>query len=269
VSERVQKVLASAGHGSRREVERWIKEGRLLIDGHKAALGEAVEGSEKFVLDGRPLRVRAHAPAHQHLIYHKPDNEITSRSDPEGRRTVFDSLPKLTGSRWIAVGRLDMTTTGLLIFTTDGALANAMMHPSAEMVRRYAVRVHGAPSSAEIAKLISGVQLDDGPASFDTVEPAGGEGANRWFNVSIKEGRNREVKRLWDAVGYQVSRLMRVGYGSIELPRSLRRGKFQSLTAAQVRQMYRDAGLKIPAMAVSQSQRDMIRKKRRKAQNKR
>jgi len=268
VSDRVQKVLASAGHGSRREVERWIKEGRLLIDGRKAVLGEAVEGSEKFVLDGRPLRVRARPTAHQHLIYHKPDNEITSRSDPEGRRTVFDSLPKLTGARWIAVGRLDMTTTGLLIFTTDGALANAMMHPSAELVRGYAVRVHGTPSAVEIAKLSSGVILDDGPASFESVESAGGDGANRWFNVTIKEGRNREVKRLWDAVGYQVSRLMRYGYGSIELPRSLRRGKYQALAPGQVQEMYRTAGLKIPTLATRPGQRNMIRKRIRKAQKK-
>jgi len=231
-TEKLQKVLARAGHGSRREVEAMIQAGRVSVDGKISTLGDRVEvtGGTKIRLDGHILSVmEAQDTVCRVLAYYKPEGELCTRSDPEGRPTVFDRLPKMRGSRWIAVGRLDVNTSGLLLFTTDGELANRLMHPSREVEREYAVRVFGQVDDEKIKQLSRGVQLEDGPAAFRSIKFQGGEGLNQWYNVTLTEGRNREVRRLWEAVGVQVSRLIRVRYGDLNLPKGLPRGGYKEL----------------------------------------
>ncbi|QKJ48090.1 23S rRNA pseudouridine(2605) synthase RluB [Proteus vulgaris] len=236
-TEKLQKILARSGHGSRREIEGYLQEGRISIDGTKAKLGDRIDvtSTAKIRLDGRILNIReAQKDVCRVLAYYKPEGELCTRSDPQGRPTVFQRLPRLNNARWIAVGRLDVNTSGLLLFTTDGELANRLMHPSREVEREYAVRVFGEIDDAKIRQLTRGVQLEDDPASFRSVSYRGGEGINQWYNVSLTEGRNREVRRMWEAVGVQVSRLIRVRYGDIDLPKGLPRGGWVELGLDQI-----------------------------------
>ena len=244
MSEKLQKVLARAGHGSRREMEAWIAAGRISIDGEIASLGDRIEADVKIRIDGRSVSIKSEEDLICRVIaYHKPEGEICSRKDPEGRPTVFERLPKTRDSRWVAVGRLDINTSGLLLFTSDGELANRLMHPSNEVEREYAVRTFGEVTDACIQRLRTGVTLEDGPASFDKVKAAGGEGMNKWWHVSLAEGRNREVRRLWESQEVQVSRLIRIRYGKIELPKSLPRGGWVELTMEEVNYLRKTAGL--------------------------
>lgn len=236
-TEKLQKILARSGHGSRREIEGYLQEGRISIDGTKAKLGDRIDvtSTAKIRLDGRILNIReAQKDVCRVLAYYKPEGELCTRSDPQGRPTVFQRLPRLNNARWIAVGRLDVNTSGLLLFTTDGELANRLMHPSREVEREYAVRVFGEIDDAKVRQLTRGVQLEDGMASFRSISYRGGEGINQWYNVSLTEGRNREVRRMWEAVGVQVSRLIRVRYGDIDLPKGLPRGGWVELGLNQI-----------------------------------
>lgn len=246
--EKLQKVLAGIGLGSRRQIENWIAAGRVTVDGKPATVGERVTPAQAIRVDGRPVlaRVRQHKP--RVLIYHKPEGEICTRSDPQGRATVFEKLPTLRGARWIIVGRLDYNTSGLLLCTTDGELANRLMHPSQAIEREYAVRVLGKVSEEMITKLKTGVMLDDGHAHFDSIVDAGGAGANHWYHVVLKEGRNREVRRLWDRAGVKVSRLIRIRFGPIRLPPHFHTGRSVELDDKAMAELYGFAGLKLPSI---------------------
>jgi len=233
--ERIQKVLARGGVGSRREVERWITEGRLLINGIKVQLGDHLKAGDKLQLNGRHLKwdVFGVQPTRV-LIYHKPTGEVVTRNDPQGRKVIFSQLPKILKGRWIAVGRLDINTQGLLLVTNNGELANRLMHPSSEIDREYAVRILGEVTADNIAQLKKGIELEDGLAKFDDIQFNGGEGANSWYHVTVTEGRNRLVRRLWEALEFQVSRLMRVRYGPIFLPDGLGAGQCYELAAKEL-----------------------------------
>ncbi len=230
MAERLQKVLANAGLASRREIEKWIDAGRIKVNGKIAILGTRVTFKDKIFVDDKPFYLNNAELINQTIAYHKPVGQICSRNDPQGRDTVFSHLPKIKNQRWISVGRLDINTSGLLLFTTDGELANKLMHPSSEIEREYAVRVLGEVDTAMLKKLTRGVKLADGLAKFKSVREAGGEGANHWYNVILTEGKNREVRRIWEAIGVKVSRLIRVRYGEIKLSRALQAGNWEELT---------------------------------------
>ena len=229
-AERLQKALATAGIGSRREMEEWIAEGRVQVNGEAATLGSKVGPRDIVKIGGRRIYLRFEDTRRTRiLIYHKSEGEIVTRDDPKGRTTVFDALPKLRGAKWISIGRLDYNTDGLMIFTTSGELANRLMHPRFEVEREYAVRLLGELSDEQIQQLTDGIELDDGPAHLQSCFRAGGEGVNRWYRVIIKEGRKREVRRLFEHFGLTVSRLTRIRFGPIVLPPQLRRGQKMEL----------------------------------------
>lgn len=233
-TEKLQKVLARAGLGSRRTLEDWISQGRVQVNGAVASLGARVSNRDKVKVDGRLIQFPEITKEPRVLLYHKPAGEMCTRKDPEGRATVFQALPRLSGGRWIAVGRLDYNTAGLLIFTDSGELANQLMHPSSNLEREYAVRVFGAVDVEILKKLKEGVSLEDGFAKFENIVDAGGQGSNHWYHVIVKEGRNRIVRRLWESQGITVSRLIRVRYGPVALPRRLPQGAWQELSTKEI-----------------------------------
>jgi len=240
MSEKIQKMLAHAGIGSRRQIETWIQEGRITVNAKTALIGQRMTQHDKVCIDGREIKLTHHRQLKSRvLLYHKPEGELCTRNDPEGRPTIFESLPIIRNSRWISVGRLDFNTSGLLLITNDGELANKLMHPSSEIEREYAVRVRGQVSPETLSKLKKGLKLEDGLAHFDQIIDAGGQGSNHWYHVIVKEGRNRLVRRLWEALGYTVSRLIRIRFGTIYLPSGLRRGKHIELSEEEIAELAR------------------------------
>jgi 23S rRNA pseudouridine2605 synthase len=243
--ERIQKVLARGGLGSRREIERWIEEGRLTVNGEKVLLGYRLKAGDNLKLNGRLVKWEKYGEQTTRvLVYHKPTGEVVSRRDPDGRPVVFTQLPRLPVGRWIAVGRLDINTSGLLLVSNNGELANRLMHPSSEVDREYAVRILGEVGDEMIQRLKTGVELEDGDAHFDDIQFYAGEGANKWFHVVVREGRNRLVRRLWESQGVKVSRLKRVRYGPAMLPERIKAHSFYELDARELGVLMEFVGLK-------------------------
>ena len=241
--EKLQKILAHSGLGSRREMEAWIEAGRVSVDGKIVALGKRVTSSQTIRVDGKVISAARLRPRRKIIIYHKPEGEVCTRSDPRGRPTVFDHLPQIRGGRWISVGRLDFNTSGLLLFTNDGELVNLLMHPRYGIEREYAVRVAGNINQEKLAALKNGVELEDGLAKFQSIQDIGGEGTNHWYHVILTEGRNREVRRMWEHVGAKVSRLTRIRFGMLTLPRKIRAGCWMHLPDNETKQLLNLVGL--------------------------
>jgi len=238
MSEKLQKVLARAGFGSRREIETWISQGRIKVNGRVAVIGERVDDSDRIVVDGRKLAPRKKIREDRRvLLYNKPADEICTRKDPEGRPTVFDKLPPIKHGRWVSVGRLDINTSGLLLFTTNGELANKLAHPSSQIEREYAVRVMGEVTPEMVEAMHRGVIIDDHLCRFTDIQYYAGEGVNQWYHVVIMEGRNREVRKLWESQGLKVSRLKRVRFGPILIPSSVKRGQLKELSKTEVNKL--------------------------------
>ncbi|HSH73591.1 MAG TPA: pseudouridine synthase [Methylophilaceae bacterium] len=252
IPRRLHKLLALSGLGSRRDMETLIASGRITINGQVAQVGAGVVSTDVIRLDSRPLHLPFEAPMAKVLIYHKPEGEIVSQDDPENRASVFDKLPHVKGAKWIAIGRLDINTSGILMFTTSGDLANHFMHPRYEVEREYAVRIFGELTDEQLGLLRSGIELDDGPAKFDAIQPQGGEGSNHWYQVILREGRNREVRRLFEAFQLPVSRLMRVRFGPVNLPPRLKRGMMMELDPKVVLGLLEWAGLEVPKTPLRQ-----------------
>src|SRR5450830_631051 len=260
VPQRLHKLLALAGIGSRRDMETLIASGRVTINGQVAQVGAGVVPNDIVRIDSRPVSLPFEPALPKILIYHKPEGEIVSQDDPEKRASVFDKLPKVKGAKWIAIGRLDINTSGLLIFTTSGELANRFMHPRYEVEREYAVRIFGELTEGQMAQLTEGIELEDGPANFDSIKAQGGEGANHWYQVILREGRNREVRRLFEAFQLPVSRLMRVRFGPVNLPPRVKRGTMLKLEQKEVVGLLEWAGLPVPSAPLRQlTQREKLK----------
>ena len=269
MSEKLQKLLATVGLGSRRELEKWISAGRVSVNGSTAKLGDRAETDDRILVDGRPIKIVTD-DSPRVLMYSKPEGEVSTTTDPEGRTTVFDGLPRLSRGRWIAIGRLDINTSGLLLFTTHGELANRLMHPSYEVKREYMVRIHGEVNEAMIARITEGVILEDGVAKFQTVQAQHARSndehisSNQWFRVILAEGRTREVRRLWESQGVEVNRLKRISYGPIELPSFVRRSEFIELDPKQVISLFRAVSLKPPKFSEKNVLKDIRERKEKK-----
>lgn len=267
--ERIQKVLARMGLGSRREIESWIKQGRITVGGKLAKLGDSITTEDRVQLDKKQIKFPKKTDTKTRVIaYHKPAGEICTRKDAEGRTTVFSKLPRLKGSRWIGIGRLDINTYGLLLFTNDGDLANRLMHPSSGIDREYAVRVVGKVDQEMLNQLQSGVELEDGPAHFSDIVDSGGDGANHWYHVTLMEGRNHEVKRLWESQGITVSRLIRVRFGPVVLSRSSRVGTVRELDDKELGELYEWLDIKPESSSVTRNKRVTRPARRKKLRHK-